>query len=63
MDHEPFSSPDEFQRFVDVCRRFEEDLRNGLSPSIDEEVAKWPEPLHVLHHPQQELLRSSNSAT
>ena len=51
MNHEPFSSPEEFDRFVEVCRRFEEDLRNGLRPNIDGELAKWPEPLrpHVLN--------------
>jgi hypothetical protein len=45
--YEPFPSPETYQHFLDVCRRFEDDFRNGQSPRIDEELAKWPEPVRL----------------
>ena len=54
MSIQPFDSPDEFQQFVLVCRRFEDAFRKGERPSIDDELAKWLEPKRS--HVRQELL-------
>jgi serine/threonine protein kinase/formylglycine-generating enzyme required for sulfatase activity len=47
MSFEPFSSPEEFRRFVELRSRFEDARTNGLQPSIDEELGKWPESLRL----------------
>ena len=54
MSFRPFDTPEEFQRFVEVCRRFEDAFRKDESPAIDDEVAKWPESKRS--HVRQELL-------
>jgi serine/threonine protein kinase/formylglycine-generating enzyme required for sulfatase activity len=54
MSQEHFSSPEDFRRFVSVRDRFEDALQKGLQPNLDDELAKWPEPLRP--HVQKELL-------
>ena len=54
MNIHPFDSPDEFQHFVQVCRRFEDAFRKGERPSIDDELANWLEPKRA--HVRQALL-------
>jgi serine/threonine protein kinase len=54
MSYEPFSSLEQFRDFVEVCRRFEADLRSGVSTNVDEETARWPETVRT--HVREELL-------
>jgi serine/threonine protein kinase/formylglycine-generating enzyme required for sulfatase activity len=55
MNDLPFSSLNEFQRFVEVCRRFEDGWKKGKRPGIEEELSNWPRP--VLQYVFEELLR------